>query len=130
MRIDIVANLGSNEVKMPRGCGVVKDTDPVNQPRKHFGLQLLAELGIDNAPDGKPYGYITDRIIWTLHNAGYLWNTEAKEWRKSSSPRMLTLEQRFWMHVDKRSEDDCWEWVNGSYYRHPYTGEDTYGCIS
>lgn len=114
---------------MGRKRGVVSKTDPVNQPRKHAAFLLLAELGIENAPDGQPIGIDTNRVVLTLRSAGYTWDQDTKEWRKFHAPRG-PLENRFWPHVDKRGPDDCWEWVNGSFYRHPTNGTDTYGCIS
>lgn len=44
--------------------------------------------------------------------------------------RIVPLADRFWPHVKKGKRNECWEWVNGSYYKNPWTGADTYGCIS
>lgn len=43
--------------------------------------------------------------------------------------KTLTLEERFWQHVDKRGDDECWLWTGKSRYTHPFTGEPTYGFL-
>lgn len=37
-------------------------------------------------------------------------------------PRKLAIEVRFWRHVDRRRDDECWVWIGGHF-------PDGYGCF-